>query len=101
MTFLSVSLQTFPACSNATKAQKITKLKLSYIARVLCNDAGKGVLQQRIVDALEELNKEWKFSTCTKFSEDECADWGININCNKRTSVAQQSSNSFINQVMG
>ena len=75
----------FPACSKATKAQKIFKIKLSYIADVLCNEAGKGVLESKITDALEALNKEWKFSTCSKFTRDECQDWGININCNQRS----------------
>ena len=97
-----MTFQVFPACSNATKAQKITKLKLSYVARVLCNDAGKGVLESRIVEALEDLNNEWKFSTCTKFTKDECEDWGININCNKRSTGAAgpQSPNNLVSTTL-
>ncbi len=53
---------------------------------MLCNDAGKGVLKQRIIDALRELNKEWNFSSCNRLTEEECKDLGININCNRRAS---------------
>ena len=48
---------TYPACSETKPAQKIFKIKLDYITDVLCNDAGKGVLKKRIIDALQELNK--------------------------------------------
>ena len=53
---------TYPACSETKPAQKIFKIKLDYITDVLCNDAGKGVLKKRIIDALQELNKVYIFS---------------------------------------
>ena len=34
--------------------------------------------------ALQELNKEWGFSSCNKLTEAECEDLNININCNRR-----------------
>ena len=52
---------TYPACSETKPAQKIFKIKLDYITDVLCNDAGKGVLKKRIIDALQELNKVFFF----------------------------------------
>jgi len=70
-------------------AQKIFKLKLDYLTDVLCNDAGKGVLKARLIAALQELNKEWNFSSCNKLTESECEDLNININCNKRPGTSQ------------
>ena len=45
---------------------------------------GKGVLKARIIAALQELNKEWSFSSCNKLTESDCDDLNININCNRR-----------------
>merc|ERR1719282_869009 len=71
----------YPACSTATAAQKIFKIKLQYLAQVLCSKAGKGVLKDKIIKALQELNKEWRFSACDKISEEECEGLGVNVNC--------------------
>ena len=76
----------YPACSASTAAQKIFKIKFGYITSVLCNDAGKSVLKDKIQKALQELNNEWKFSSCQQWNEEDCEDLGININCNKRKS---------------
>ena len=51
------------------------------------NLLGKGVLKKRIIDALQELNKEWSFSSCNQLTEEECKDLGINIQCNRRPSA--------------
>ena len=40
-----------------SEPQKIFKIKLDYITDGLCNNAGKGVLKEKIIDALQELNK--------------------------------------------
>ena len=77
----------YPACSKAKPAQKIFKIKLDYLTDVLCNEAGKGVLKERIVTALQELNKEWSFSSCNQLTESDCEDLGVNINCNQRPST--------------
>ena len=44
----------------------------------------QGVLKARIIAALQELNKEWSFSSCNQLTEEDCEDLGININCNRR-----------------
>ena len=76
----------YPACSASTAAQKIFKIKFGYITSVLCNEAGKSVLKDKIRKALQELNDEWKFSSCdfNQINDGECENLGININCNKR-----------------
>ena len=64
----------YPACTRSSSAQKVFKIKLDYITEVLCNDAGKGVLKQNILEALQALNKEWNFvddqqvSNCNKIA---------------------------------
>ena len=71
----------YPACSVSSPAQKIFKIKLQYLAQVLCSKAGQGVLKDKIISALQDLNKEWRFSACDKISEEECEGLGVNVNC--------------------
>ena len=71
----------YPACSVSSPAQKIFKIKLQYLAQVLCSKAGQGVLKDKIINALQDLNKEWRFSACDKISEEECEGLGVNVNC--------------------
>ena len=76
----------YPACSAATQAQKIFKIKLQYLAQQLCSKAGQGVLKDKIIRALQALNEEWRFSACDKISEEECADLGVKVDCVKKPS---------------
>lgn len=81
----------YPACSVAKPAQRIYTIKLQYLAKVLCNKQGHGVLKDRIITALEDLNKEWKFSTCDKISEEDCEGLGVNIDCVKKDRIKRQA----------
>jgi len=83
----------YPACSAAKPAQKIYTIKLQYLAKVLCSKQGHGVLKEKIINALEQLNKEWKFSTCDKISENDCDGLGVNIDCVKKDRVKRQAEN--------
>merc|ERR1712038_2034034 len=67
-------------------AQKIFKIKLQYLAQVLCSKTGKGVLKDKIINALQGLNEEWRFSACDKISEEECRDLGVKVDCVKKAS---------------
>ena len=80
----------YPACSAAKPAQKIYTIKLQYLASVLCSKQGHGVLKNKIISALEDLNKEWRFSTCDKISEKDCEGLGVNIDCIKKDRVKRQ-----------
>jgi len=75
----------YPACSAATPAQKIFKIKLQYLAQVLCSTTGKGVLKEKIITALQGLNEEWKFSACDKISKEECKGFDVDVNCVKKS----------------
>ena len=76
----------YPACSAATPAKKIFKIKLQYLAQVLCSKAGQGVLKTKIINALQELNKEWRFSACDKINEKDCEDLGVKVDCIQKNS---------------
>ena len=84
----------YPACSAAKPAQKIYTIKLQYLASVLCSKQGHGVLKDKIITALEELNKEWRFSTCEKISEEDCDGLGVNIDCIKKDRVKRQAADA-------
>jgi hypothetical protein len=54
-------------------------------------------LKARIIAALQELNKEWSFSSCNKLSESECEDLNININCNRRNTNSNNNASPAVN----
>ena len=80
----------FPACSEPKAAQKIFKLKLDYISGLICNPTYKNTLKDKIISALQELNREWSFSTCNQLSELQCPDLGINIQCKPNSNNRQK-----------
>ena len=66
---------------------------------MLCNDAGKGVLKSRIIEALQELNKEWNFSSCNTLTESDCDDLGVNINCQRNAGGSSSSDNNQVRRI--
>lgn len=48
---------------------------------VLCNEAGQGVLRQRVKNAVNSLNRDWNFCTFSTEGSRECKDVQIDINC--------------------
>ena len=76
----------YPVCSDATPAQKIFRIKLQYLAQVLCHEGGQNVLKDKIISALQGLNEEWRFSACPKLDKNECKDFGVDVNCVKKAS---------------
>lgn len=48
---------------------------------VLCNEAGKGVLRQRVRNAVNALNRDWNFCSYSAEGSRECKDVDIGINC--------------------
>ena len=58
---------------------------------MLCNKAGQGVLKTKIINALQELNKEWSFSACDKINEKDCEDLGVKVDCIQKNSARSGS----------
>ena len=58
----------------AEQAQRVVKIKMNFPSSVFCNNAGKNVLDKRIREALQKLNKNWNF--CINTVEGRCPNWG-------------------------
>lgn len=49
-------------CPIAAKpAQRVFRIKMLFPSDVLCNEAGQGVLRQRVKNAVNSLNRDWNF----------------------------------------
>ena len=42
-------------------AQRVFKVGMKFPTSVLCNEAGQGVLRQKVRNAINSLNREWNF----------------------------------------
>lgn len=66
-------------------AQRVFKIKLQFPSAGLCNEAGQGVLRERIKLAIAKLNQDWRFcATKTKDGAD-CQDLNIGVLCDKKS----------------
>lgn len=50
---------------------------------VLCNEAGQGVLRQRVKNAINSLNRDWNFCSIATEGSRECKDLQIDVNCDR------------------
>jgi hypothetical protein len=70
---------------------------------VLCNEAGQGVLRQKVKGAVNSLNRDWNFCSHTVEGSRECKDVQINVKCdhyrgiNNNNRIKRQSSNADSN----
>ncbi|XP_026474590.1 sushi, von Willebrand factor type A, EGF and pentraxin domain-containing protein 1-like [Ctenocephalides felis] len=51
---------------------------------VLCNEAGQGVLRQKVRNASTHLNRDWNFCSYAVEGTRECKDLNINVKCDHR-----------------
>lgn len=60
-------------------------MKIQFPSAGLCNEAGQGVLRERIKLAIAKLNQDWRF--CASKSKDgaECQDLNIGVLCDKKS----------------
>lgn len=56
---------------------------------VLCNDAGQGVLRQKVRTAINQLNRDWNFCSYAVDGTRECKELDINVKCDHRANVRQ------------
>lgn len=67
---------------------------------VLCNEAGQGVLRQRVRNAVNSLNRDWNFCSYSTEGSRECKDIQIDINCDHyRGGNANRVKRQAIDQV--
>lgn len=50
---------------------------------VLCNEAGQGVLRQRVKNAVNSLNRDWNFCSYATEGSRECKEVQIDITCDQ------------------
>lgn len=48
---------------------------------VLCNEAGQGVLRQRVRNAVNALNRDWNFCSFSVEGTRECKELNIDVKC--------------------
>lgn len=65
----------------AKPAQRVFRIKMLFPSDVLCNEAGQGVLRQRVKNAVNALNRDWNFCSYSNEGSRECKDLKIDINC--------------------
>lgn len=53
---------------------------------VLCNEAGQGVLRQRIRNAVNTLNRDWNFCSFSVDGSRECKELDIGVKCDHKES---------------
>jgi len=90
----------YPSCTSSRPAQRVFKVKLQFPSSGLCNEAGQGVLKERIKMAIAKLNQDWRFCASKTKDSSECQDLNIGINCNKK-SRASRSLNSKMKRESG
>lgn len=61
---------------------------------VLCNEAGQGVLKQKVRSAVNSLNRDWNFCSFSVEGTRECKELNIDVKCDHRAArqVRQVSS---------
>lgn len=55
------SINVFLLTTAASPAQRVFKISMLFPSSVLCNDAGQGVLRQKVRSAINQLNRDWNF----------------------------------------
>ncbi|CAG7724478.1 unnamed protein product [Allacma fusca] len=74
----------YPSCTTSRPAQRVFKVKLQFPSSGLCNEAGQGVLKERIKIAITKLNQDWRFCATKSKDGGDCQDLNIGVNCNRK-----------------
>ncbi|XP_054265760.1 uncharacterized protein LOC128988471 [Macrosteles quadrilineatus] len=75
----------YPACSASKPAQRVFKVAMLFPTSVLCNEAGQGVLRQKVRTAINALNRDWNFCSYSLEGTRECKDLDIDVKCDHRS----------------
>ena len=74
----------YPTCSTIKPAQRIVEVKLQYLNSVLCNEAGQSVLSDKVRQAIQKLNCDWRFCNAKGSPSATCNKLNVNIKCQRR-----------------
>jgi hypothetical protein len=75
----------------ARPAQRVFKVAMQFPSSVLCNEAGQGVLRQRVKNAINTLNRKWNLCSFNVEGTRECKDLNINVKCDHRLRQTRQA----------
>lgn len=75
----------YPACSASNPAQRVFRISMLFPSSVLCNEAGQGVLRQKVRNAVNSLNRDWNFCSYSLEGTRECKDLNIDVKCDHRS----------------
>lgn len=64
---------------------------MKFPTSVLCNEAGQGVLRQKVRNAINSLNREWNLCSYSIKGTRECKDLSIDVKCDHRPSRPSRS----------
>ncbi|XP_071439306.1 uncharacterized protein uif isoform X2 [Hetaerina americana] len=82
----------YPACSASKPAQRVFKINMLFPSSVLCNEAGQGVLRQKVRNAVNSLNRDWNFCSYSVEGTRECKDLAIDVKCDQRSSPVKRQA---------
>lgn len=83
----------YPACSSSKPAQRVFKIAMLFPTSVLCNEAGQGVLRQKVRNAVNALNRDWNFCSFAVEGTRECKELNIDVKCEHRTNRIVRQAN--------
>lgn len=72
MLFTALVLNTIKLFAAAQPAQRVFKISMLFPSSVLCNDAGQGVLRQKVRTAINQLNRDWNFCSYAVHGKNIC-----------------------------
>lgn len=55
------TFENYSSFTDSIPAQRVFKIKMNFPTSVLCNEAGQGVLKQKVRNAVNSLNRDWNF----------------------------------------
>jgi hypothetical protein len=59
--FILIILSVSCIITASKSAQRVFKINMLFPTSVLCNNAGQGVLRQKVRNAVNALNRDWNF----------------------------------------
>ncbi|KAF7987305.1 hypothetical protein HCN44_003067 [Aphidius gifuensis] len=80
----------YPACTLSNSAQRVFRIKMNFPTSVLCNEAGQGVLKQKVRNAVNSLNRDWNFCSYSFEGTRECKDLKIDVQCDHRVRTTRE-----------
>lgn len=80
-------------CLASKPAQRVFKISMLFPTSVLCNEAGQGVLRQKVRNAVNALNRDWNFCSFAVEGTRECKELNIDVKCEHRTNRVTRQTN--------